>query len=381
MGLQIWRMAYVTFFYDYMKEIVFIGSGLSSGGAEHQCSQLMNMLVERGYNVTYASFGDVKDHYLVSPLVKRVQLAPEKSTSRKILAVELYLLRVKADVVFAFSQRLSVLTLFPMLLRQKVKVISGERNFTISEPDKFERILVKTGIYKRANCIVPNNYSQGRYLAEKMPSIKKKIKVITNYTDINLYQSSPVPNNEITRLGVFCRFEEQKNFHRFIEAVYLLRREVERPFRIDWYGNRCFKSQMQKDYYEKGTEMIQECHLDDVLFLHDATKDVPKLIPQFDALCLPSLHEGFSNSISEYICCGRPVICSDVSDNSVMVHERENGFLFNPLDVNDIVRALTGYLQTTHTERSIFGQRSREIAEKLFDKSRFINDYIKLIEA
>ncbi len=363
-----------------MKRIVFLGSGLSSGGAEHQCSQLMNMLVERGYDVTYASFGDVPDHYYVSPNVKRVYLAPGVSIKKKVWTVEKYLLKVPVDVVIAFSQRLSVLTLFPLLLRPKVKVISSERNFTIGEPDKYERILMKTGIYRRADHIVPNNFSQGKYLAEKIPSIKKKIKVITNYTDINLYQCSPVPNNEITRIGIFCRFEEQKNFHRFIEAVYLLKQTTSERFRIDWYGNRSFKSEGQRHYYEEGFQKVRELRLEDVLILHDATKDVPRLIPQFDALCLPSLHEGFSNSISEYICCGRPVICSDVSDNSVMVHEGENGFLFNPLEVNDIVKAMTAYLHTTNSERSKMGQRSREIAEALFDKDRFINDYINIIE-
>ena len=205
-----------------MKSIVFLGAGLASGGAEHQCSQLMNMLADRGYDVTYTSFGDVPDHYFVSPEVKRIHIAPGASMKKKFIAVEKYLLGVSADVVVAFSQRLSVLTLFPLLFRPKVKVISSERNFTIGAPDKYEKILIKTGIYKRANFIVPNNYSQGKYLSQKMPSLKKKIHVITNYTDTDIYQCTPVPNNEIARIGIFCRFEMQKNFHRLLEALYEL---------------------------------------------------------------------------------------------------------------------------------------------------------------
>lgn len=33
--------------------------------------------------------------------------------------------------------------------------------------------------------------------------------------------------------------------------------------------------------------------------------------------------------------CGRPVLCGNVSDNSLMVHDTHNVFLFNPQDVND----------------------------------------------
>lgn len=364
-----------------MKKIVFLGSGLSSGGAEHQCAQLMNMLSEKGYDVTYSSFGEVEDHYYVSQRVKRVYLGQGQSAKLKVLAVEKYLLGVKADVVFAFSQRLSCMTLFPMLLRPGIKVISSERNFTIGSPDKFEKILMKTGIYRRANYIVPNNYSQGRYLSEKMPSISKKIHVITNYTDVNIYTASPLPNNEIPQVGIFCRFESQKNFHRFVEMLGTLKQRNAPAFHVHWYGNHSFKSEGQVSYFEKGLALLKKYNAEDMLTIHEPTREVSKLVPSFDVMCLPSLHEGFSNSISEYISCGRPVICSDVSDNSVMVHEGENGFLFNPLNVDEMCRAFTKYLNTSANQRNAMSMRSREIAEELFDKEKFISEYIKLIEA
>lgn len=364
-----------------MKRILFIDSGFGSGGAEHQCSQLINMLIEKGYDVTCASFSDVPDHYYISPKVTRLKLASGKSKGKKILAVEMFLLRAKADVVIAFSQRLSCLCLFPLLLRPRIKVISSERNFTIDKPDQFEKILMKTGIYRRSNFIVPNNYSQGKYLAEKMPSLKNKIHVITNYTDTDMYKCSPVPNNDIPKIGIFCRFEKQKNFHHLLEALYVLNQRYDYKYHIDWYGNHTFNTEVQRLYFEEGLKRIDEYQLGDYITIHEPTKEVAKLISTFDAMCLPSLHEGFSNSISEYICSGRPVICSDVSDNSVMVHEGVNGFLFNPLDVEDIVRAFSKYFETTKEERTEMGQKSREIAEPLFDKEKFINEYIKLIES
>ena len=363
-----------------MKSIVFLGAGLASGGAEHQCSQLMNMLADRGYDVTYASFSDVPDHYYVSPKVKRKSIAPGASTKKKLLSVEKYLLGVSADVVVAFSQRLSVLTLFPLLFRPKVKVISSERNFTIGAPDKYEKILIKTGIYKRANYIVPNNYSQGDYLSQRMPSLKKKIHVITNYTDTDLYHFTPIPNNEVVRIGIFCRFEEQKNFHRLLEALYVFNQRTSYKYHIDWYGNHTFRTEAQKNYFDTGMAKIGDYCLEDYITIHTPTREVSQLIPTFDVMCLPSLHEGFSNSISEYICCGRPVICSDVSDNSVMVHEGENGFLFNPLDIEDMVKAFVCYFTTSKEQRAAMGRRSREIAESLFNKEKFINEYINLIE-
>lgn len=364
-----------------MKSIVFFGGSLVSGGAEHQCAQLMNMLIDKGYVVTYAAIGDAPDHYYVNPKVKRVWLGAGKSSKRKILEVAKYMLTLKADVVVAFSQRMSTLSLFPLLLRPGIKVISSERNFTIGTPDRFEQILTKTGIYRRANFIVPNNYSQGRYLAGKMPSIAKKIRVITNYTEVDTYKPTPIPNNDVTRIGIFCRFEKQKNFHRFIDMLGNLKKEGVPKFHIDWYGNHCFKTESQREYFEAGLRKIHEYGVEGYITIHEPTRDVAKLIPTFDAMCLPSLHEGFSNSISEYICCGRPVICSDVSDNSIMVREGENGFLFNPLDIDDMSRVFANFLNTTPEQKSCMGKKSREIAESLFDKEIFVQKYIELIES
>lgn len=363
-----------------MKHIVFLSASLTSGGAEHQMTILMDLLVKKGYDVTLASFGDEPDHYTVNEGVKRVHLAPGKSTKRKVLAVERFLLRQKMDVLFAFSQRMSVLSLFVMLFRPSVKVISGERNYTIGRATKFEKILLKTGIYRRANYIVPNSYSQGRYFSSMKPYLKKRIHVITNYTDLNKYVPSPAPHNDSLKIGIFCRFEKQKNFVTFVEAMAILKQRISSPIIIDWYGNHRFENPAQIAYYNEGVALMEKYGLQEMIQIHDPTSKVSELIPTFDALCLPSLFEGFSNSISEYICCGRPVICSDVSDNSVMVHNGENGFLFDPEDVESIVSAFLKFISLSSDEREEMGKRSREIAMSLFDKEKFVSEYVNLIE-
>lgn len=363
-----------------MKRILFISNGFGPGGAERQCVQLFDMLIDRGYHVDVLTFEDIPDHYPLPLKVKRVRLAQNKALWRKLLSVELHLLFAKADVIFAYSQRMSVLTLFPMLFRPDIKVISSERNFTIDSPTIFEKILFKTKVYKRADYIVPNSYSQGRYLSKKMPSLTKKIKVITNYTQLDSYKYKPVEIHGDIKIGLFCRLEKQKNFHGFIKMLSILIPRIKKEIHVDWYGANTFASDAQKRYYEEGVKMIREYGLDDILTIKGVTNDVPELIPKYDVLCLPSFKEGFSNSISEYICCGRPVLCSDVSDNSMMVHNGENGFLFNPHDIESMTSAFERYINTTEEVKKDMCLKSRAIAEDLFDKNRFIDSYVELIE-
>ena len=127
--------------------------------------------------------------------------------------------------------------------------------------------------------------------------------------------------------------------------------------------------------------LVEDYKIGDVITLNDQTREVAKLIPGFDVMCLPSLAEGFSNSISEYICCGKPVICSDVADNHIMVKEGENGFLFNPYNIDEMVDAFMKFFNLSTLEKEEMGSRSRQIAESLFDKEAFTKEYITLIES
>ena len=353
---------------------------MGSGGAEHQLSILMKMLVERGYDLTYATFQDIPDHYHVNEKIKRVRLAKNKANWIKLLAIFKYMLMVKADVIIAFSQRLSVLSLIPMLFKPRIKVISSERNYSINGPDIYENILIKLKLYKRATYIVPNNYSQTAYLAKKMPCIENKLRTITNYTDTDSYAYLPYPKNPIIKVGLFCRVESQKNMHRFIEAIHILKERYHYEFHVDWYGQHKFTNKAQVEYYRIGIEKIRVYKLESIISFFDPISDVNIKLPSYDALCLPSLYEGFSNSLSEYICCGRPVLCSDVSDNHIMVHHGENGFLFDPLDVESIVDAFKRFMDLPIETRVDMGEKSRHIALNLFDKERFINSYVQLIE-
>lgn len=362
------------------KTITCILGSLASGGAEHQMSMLSKMLYDKGYALTIATFNDLPDHYTIYKQIKRVRIAYGKSSVVKALAIMKYVLFVRTNCIISFGPMLNVYVLTALLLRPHLKVICGERNCIFGKPSIFHKILFH-GLYKRASYIVPNSFTQGRYIQEKMPSMKNRIVTIINYTDTNRYLPAPMPVNQVIRIGVFCRFEKQKNFVGFIEMLRQLKASSEVQFTVDWYGNHQFMSDGQNKYYEEGKKKIEEYGLNDIFVIHSATKDVAQLIPTFHVLCLPSLYEGFSNSISEYICCGRPVVCSDVSDNSQMVHEGENGFLFNPQSIDEMENAFLKFFSLTSKQKEEMGRQSRKIAEELFDREKFIESYINLIES
>ena len=362
-----------------MKTITCFITTMSSGGAEHQLAVLAAMLVEKGYNVSIVTFADTKDHYVIDKRIKRIKLGYGKSNIIKFLAIFYFFLTVKTDCIISFGQRENMFMLLPMLFRPKIKVIAGERNFTTGKSNRVERILFNF-LYRRATFIVPNSHSQKMHIISKAPQHASKVVAITNYTDLQFYAPIAHQHNDVIQIAIFCRYSPQKNYERFAKAIQITKKHASVPFVVNWYGNKTVKDKSINPHYQQFKKELKELNVEDNCILHDHTSDVFGIMSKSDVFCLPSLYEGFSNSLSEAICCRMPVLASDVSDNSVMTHHGINGFLFDPYDEKSIADAILHFLSLSTKERDKMSAESRKIAVSLFDKETFIGKYISLIE-
>lgn len=362
------------------KSIVCVIGNLSSGGAEHQLLELSRLLYGKGYDVTIVTYLESGDFYEVPSYIHRVRIGLGKSKLKKAIGLMQFCFKQKNKVVISYSQRTSCFVLSSLFFKRSTKVIASERNFTTGTPSVYEKWLMNL-LYYRADYVVPNSYSQRNYILNKRGNWSSKVVTITNYTDLSKYKYSLQPKNDLIRIGVFARYHFQKNYERLAKAVNILKDRTDKKFVIEWFGDKQMKERELSADYIHFKEMVDGMNLSDYIHLNGRILDVASKIQQFDVMCLPSLFEGFSNSISEYICCGRPVLASDVSDNSVMVRNGENGFLFDPHDEKSICDAFIKFFALTEEEREKMGSRSREIAEELFNEERFVEKYIELIEA
>lgn len=361
-----------------MKKISCFICGLSSGGAEHQISNLSNFLDEKQYQVELVTFSSVEDHYKIHKSIKRIRLGLHKNKFYQLIDIWKYFFTTKSEVVISFGQRENFLCIIPLFFRPKIKLIAGERNTTYGKPTNIERILHKL-FYKRADWIVPNSFAQENYIKKNAPQFAFKVKSIINFTDINKYTYTTLPINSQIRFGIFCRYTPQKNYIRFAEAIKKVLNLGYHNFLIDWYGDSKYKDTKQNPHYEKFSSLIKELQIESHLKLHDKISSVVEEMSKCDAIILPSLYEGFSNTLSEAICCGRPCLCGNISDNAIMIQHNKNGYMFNPEDINDIALTIIKYLNTSLDKRMEMSIQSRNNAEKLFNKNIFINDYLYLI--
>ncbi len=112
-------------------------------------------------------------------------------------------------------------------------------------------------------------------------------------------------------------------------------------------------------------------------------RDVPGLMNSIDVFVMPSEAELLSISTLEAMACGKPVLLANALALPELVKDGENGYLFKPGDMDDLVRLVT--YMADHPERwPAMGAVSREItlAHSLDETlHKFQSLYLKLVGA
>lgn len=355
-----------------MKRIICLIESLGSGGAERQLTYLASQLKEKGYEVEVWTYypNDFYAHILYSAGVKWRFISEAQSKLKRIFVLKRQLSTANPDTVIAYLDTCTSVACIIKALGAKFRLIVSERN-TTQKLTLRER--VKFFLYRWADCVVPNSYTQTKFISDHYPSLCGKVHTITNFVDTDKF-CPPVDrvSNEKLRILTVARVVPQKNVLRLLEAVKLLK-DSGYDFKYDWYGN-----PTDDEYYQLCKEAISMYGIEDVFEFHKQSKNIVSEYQRSDAFCLPSLYEGFPNVICEAMSCGIPVVCSDVCDNRKIVEHGINGYLFSPFSLEEIVTSLSLLFQSD-TDYGMFSMNSRAIALNKFDKSTFILSYCNLI--
>lgn len=356
-----------------MKINLFIDC-LGAGGAQRQLVGLAIMLKEKGNDVKVCTYHEI-DFYkscLDENHVPNVIIPNASSTKRRILAVRNFFKKESPDWVIAYQETPSLVACAAKLLGCNYKLIVSERN-TTQHVGMNER--VRFFLYRLADAIVPNSYSQENYLKQHYPWMSNKLQTITNFVDLDRFEFVPRQRGVIPHVVVAATIWPPKNTIGLIKAAKSLR-DKGNKFLIEWFG----LSDNNIDYQEKCFKLIEEYNLQDFVKLLPKTKQIQDKYKDCDFFCLPSLYEGTPNVICEAIASGRPVLCSSVCDNPYYVYEGKNGFLFNPKSPESIVDAFLKAFRMTEQDYYSFCLYSRHIAENQLPEDLFLNKYLQIIE-
>ena len=356
-----------------MKKIICLIDALGAGGAERQMAGLSSLLFRKGYTVEVWYFEP--KHFFkkqieeIGVVVKYFDYKKSKVNLYKRLKEEL--VNCNPEVVITYLQTSSILASIIKLFGGKYSLIISERNTNTSIR---LRDIIRFNLYRVANYIVPNSFSQKNFIDRKFKFLSKKIHVIVNYVDTDFF----VPSNHLksNKILVVATIWPSKNTLGFIRSIKILK-EKGLDFHVKWFG----KVPDKTAYVIQCEELIKKLSLEREIELLNKISDIKEEYQKADYFCLPSFYEGTPNVLCEAMSCGLPILCSDVCDNQKYVENNTNGYLFNPNDPNDIATALEKILRLPVEEYNIMCENNRKKAIDVFSKDEFIYKYIELLES
>ena len=354
--------------------IVCIIESLGPGGAERQLAYLAALLKCSGENVelwTYYS-NDFNKGILDKYGVTYRYLPSAQNKIRRLFVLKRNLRKHHADTVISYLDTCSMTMCAIKLLGAKFRLIVSERSST-STLDRQAKL--KYWFYKQADFIVPNSFSEGNFIKKNIPALANRTKTIVNYVDTERFvpgNSASEFDNVLRLIGV-GRISDAKNLLVFADAIVLVN-STGYKVTVDWYGDTT-DHQLRQQLVEK----IDKLDINNLFVLHPQDKEIEKLYTQFEAFCLPSIYEGFPNVICEAMSCGLPIICSNVCDNGYLVENGVNGIVFNPRQVEDIVKAIKLYITEIRPVKNEVGKRNRNKIKQICSKESFVNQYKGLI--
>ena len=359
---------------------------IGHGGAQRQLCSMAVQLKRLGMEVSMLAYHH-RDFYL--PILQQEEIeykcVESSSISRRILALRRELREGDQDVVLAFLPGAVLYAELASLLRRKWGLVVSERSAVPGSHRGFERWL-RTG-HLLADYVTANSHTNRLMIERSIPALKGRVITVYNCVDFDNFSPGPAmprADKNRLRLVVAAKFRALKNPVLLMEALGLARKkEPSMNISLDWYGLLPDSSSPTEDIfaYNKVIEDIDKNSLQDCVKLQPAILSIADVYRGADAVMSPSFYEGLSNVVCEAMACGRPILMSSVSDAGNQVHDGYNGYMFNPASAEDMADAIVRFAHLPKSEKEAMGERSREMAEAMFDPRIVAGKYAEILSA
>lgn len=204
------------------------------------------------------------------------------------------------------------------------------------------------------------------------------IRVIPNSVETSIFRPHVPGEHRCLRDGRpilmhVSNFRKVKNPLTVVEVFRIVRKEI--PALLVLVGDGPERPSLMSRVHELNL-------MDDVMVL-GLQESVEDILPDADALLLPSDHESFGLVALEAMAAAVPVIATNRGGTVEVVEEGVSGFLRDPQDVEGMAQAVLKVLRDPELG-SKMGQRGRDRAESVFNPravvARYRDLYLELVD-
>jgi glycosyltransferase involved in cell wall biosynthesis len=182
----------------------------------------------------------------------------------------------------------------------------------------------------------------------------QKAKIISNGVDFDKIGTKNANLETDENLLVFVgRIDSIKGIYNLVQAM----KKVKPSIRLVMIGDSFGRKSFEKHIFTEGVS--------DRITLTGAlpNNEVFEWIRKSYALILPSFHETQGIVLLEANACGKPVLASDVGGVKEVVQHNENGFLFNPHNIDSIANSINALFDMPKKAQQM-GEFGRDLVKK-----------------
>lgn len=356
-----------------MKNVCFLITVMTGGGAERVVSVLSNELVERGFRVTIfiihqplslaqtdsinsqVKIISVQDEtkstnnntikHIKTIKARFVRKIPHRFREEKYL-IDRYKIRYYEKVKYLknyFSrhpQTVSIAFLYDAMYMALLSANKDTRVIISERGDPRQCLTSRTNLaffntmFARADEMVFQSFDAMQWYKE---NTNVEGRIIFNPVQPGLPERySGIRQKKVVN---FCRISSQKNLRLLISAFSQFAKNYP-DYQLYIYGDAVGSD--SEGYVEIINEYVQSLVCKDKIHIIPAQKDIHELIKDYAMFVSSSDFEGMSNSMLEAMAIGLPTICTDCPAGGAraIIKDHENGILVPVDDVQAMVNAM-----------------------------------------
>jgi glycosyltransferase involved in cell wall biosynthesis len=355
--------------------VVFIITGLKTGGAEMMLEKLLGALPTalRAHVISLTDLGEVGPRLLARGVpVEALGLRPGLPNPLVFMRLVRRLSELRPDVVHTWMYHADLLGGLAARLAGVRAVMWGLRQSNLDPALNRASTLRVMHLCARLSRSVPARIAcaagpaRDAHVAAGYDA--GRMVVIPNGFQLDRFRSDaamrgPVRaelglGEDVPLVGLVGRFDPQKNHRGFAEAMAGLHALAPRAHAV-LVGAGVDGSNGELRAWLAQAGIAGRCHL---LGRRD---DMPRLMAALDVLALPSLGEAFPNAVGEAMACGVPCVVTDVGDAADIVGG--TGEVVRSGDMPGFARALARVLALQEADRQALGVAAQARIRERYD--------------
>ncbi len=357
--------------------ILWITTGLGSGGAEMMLTQLIQNLPLHRHTVLSLTSGGkhIPALQAAGATVLSLDMPAGKPTPRALLRLLKIAWQIRPTVIMGWMYHGCLAAALVKLFRLgQGRVIWNIRQslYDLALEKRGSALVIKSlrWFAPLARVITYNSQLSARQ-HEAIGYPAHKTQLIPNGFDLTKWHPEPNLTSGPLRLGRFGRFTPMKDYPTFLQAAALITQKIPHSeFHLAGSGIDPTNADL--------TQLIADLHLQNHVHLHGDHPDIPALTASLDlSISSSAFGEGFPNVVGEAMACAVPVVATDIGDTAWVMGD--TGTLVPAQDPQALATAAIKVLTLPVEQRQTLGHQARTRIETHFSLPSILTHFDTLL--